>query len=175
MEHTYQQSPTPEQHGNSRSKTVLHVVIGIVVLLLLGFIARGMYFKGMMKTQGVDVDRNTDNSFTYDTNGSLPENWPDDAPNYPNGSIQYSGTSNPQTGEAGAAVMFLTNDSSETVVDYYKRELPANGWTITQTAVSGTVTVIAATKDNRSLGIYIAATETGQTSVTVGVGLPKSE
>src|SRR3989338_5990767 len=136
----------------------------------------------MRSATGVDVDKNTDGSTSYTytneqgtaTVGSnkLPENWPSDAPKYSNATIQYSGSTNPQTGQAGAAVVFMTSDSVQKVVDFYKKELASNGWTIEQTATVGPSTVLAGKKGDRTIGVYIVDGGNGQTSVTVGIGLP---
>lgn len=129
---------------------------------------------------GVDMDRNLDGSTTYSNEeGSvtvggnrLPDNWPSDAPTYANAAIQYSGSTNPQTGAPGSAVVFNTQDSLTAITDFYKRELAAKGWTISQTANVGGATVIAATKDSRTFGVYIVDAGENRT-VTVGIELPQ--
>ncbi|MEK7152088.1 MAG: hypothetical protein AAB523_03275 [Patescibacteria group bacterium] len=174
------------EQENNKSKKVLYAVIGVVVILLVGwFFTRGSGGLGtsIPSIPGVDIDRNIDGSATYSNEdgtvtigaNSLPDNWPNDAPKYPNASIQYSGSSNPQTGEAGAMVMFTTPDKQQTVVDFYKRELASEGWKIEQTLVMGTVTMLVAQKDERTFGVQIATDEgSGQVSVTVSVAIPGS-
>ncbi len=164
------------------SKKGLYIVIVILVILAALYFLRGSF--GMMGAPyGTDINRNLDGSATYSndegtvTVGSnrLPENWPSDAPTYSNATIQYSGSSNPQTGAKGSAVVFTTFDSVQNVVDFYRRELVSNGWTVEQTATIGASTVLAARKDTRTLGVYIAEAGNGQVSVTVGIEMPNSQ
>lgn len=175
----------PENQEEAKSKKGLYIVIGIVVILLIIVVSRRSPY-GMMggvNVNGVNIDRNLDGSATYSNkegtvtvgNNTLPDNWPSDAPKYGNAKIQYSGSSNPQTGEKGAAVMFLTSDSAQSVVDFYKRELASNGWTVEQSANMGASTVLAAKKDTRTFGVYITDTGNGQVSVTIGIGIPASK
>lgn len=172
----------PNMQPTAPSSRKLYIGIAIVLVIVIGgwlFMRGGA---GMMGAAipGVGVDRNLDGSTTYSNNegtvtvggNKLPDTWPSDAPAYPNASIQYSGSSNPQTGAVGAAVVFATNDSVSAITEFYKRELAAQGWTIEQTANMGTATVIAASKDTRRIGVYIA--DAGDTrSVTVGIELPQ--
>ena len=168
--------PVKNNQDNKSSKKGVYIIIGIVVIIIIGWVAKS----SMRAVTGVDVDRNFDGSATYSndegsvTVGSnkLPDNWPSDAPKYANATIQYSGSSNPQTGAEGASVMFLTSDSVQKVVDFYKRELVSNGWTIEQTATVGPSTVLFAKKDDRTFGVYITDTGSGQVSVTIGIEIP---
>ena len=168
--------------GEAKSKKGLYIVGGVVVVLLIVWFAKASFMNAIPGT-GVNVDRNLDGSATYKTDegevtvgtNKLPDNWPSDAPKYPNATIQYSGSSNPQTGEEGAAVMFTTSDKVQAVVDFYKRDLTSNGWVIEQTANVGGSTVLSAKKDTRTFGVYIVDAGDGQVSVTVGIGMPKSQ
>lgn len=148
------------------------IIGGAVVLLLL------VWFLFGRNPAGVSTDRNIDGSTTYSNEegsvtvggASMPENWPADAPsNYSGASIQYSGTSNPQTGKTGSAVVYTVNASAPQVTEYYKAELAKSGWKIEGTAVIGPSTAITATKDARTLGVYIGEAGNGTVSVTVGI------
>src|SRR3989344_2958778 len=142
------------------SKKLLYIVIGVVVVLIIGWVAKS----SMRSLTGVDVDTRMDGSTTYSNDegtvtvggNKLPDNWPSDAPKYQNADIQYSGSSNPQE-----------------VVDFYKKELTSNGWTIEQTATIGASTILSAKKNERTFGVYIADSGDGKVSVTVGIGIPK--
>ena len=180
MEENIQPAATPG------SKKSLWYIIGIIiVVLIVGKIAWGMFGKSAMErayesATGVDVDYNGNGSATYSTSegtatigaNSLPESWPKDAPKYPGATIQFSASSNPETGKPGAAVVFQTSDSAEKVTDFYKRELASNGWTIEGTATFGVATTIAANKGDRQIGIQIADAGNGTTQVTVGIEMP---
>lgn len=161
------------------SNKMWYIIGGIVVLALLGwFLMRGA--SSLMGTaSGVDVDQgpngattysNEEGSVTVGSGASMPSNWPSDAPaNFAGASIVYSGTSNPQTGETGSAVSYTVNASASGVADYYKQQLTAEGWTIVSTGNMAGATVVAATKDTRTMGVYI--TDTGNGSVTVVAGI----
>src|SRR3989344_2541681 len=127
-----------QQQVGGKSKIGVYIVIGIVLLLIIGWLVKGVMFRSVT---GVDVDRNLGGATTYSNEegsvivggNKLPDNWPSDALTYKNATIQYSGSSNPQTGEAGAAVVFTTTDSVETVVRFYEKEPAGKGWTGGQT------------------------------------------
>ena len=176
-----QMESTPAS-GGGKSNTIWYVVGGVIILVLVAWFAiRGVGI-GAMKlagaANGVDVQTGVNGAMTYTGTqgsvtvggGTMPSNWPSDAPaNFAGASISYSGTSNPQTGKAGSAVVYTVSASAQTVVDYYKTELQKAGWTIAGTANAGAATVLSATKDKRGLGVYIADAGSGMVSVTVGI------
>ncbi|MEY4747651.1 MAG: hypothetical protein RLZZ416_700 [Candidatus Parcubacteria bacterium] len=173
----------PDEQGNVQSaagagKKMWYVIGGIVVIIILGWIVTKGLGGVAMPGSGIGVDRNADGSATYSNSegsvtvggASMPETWPSDAPgNYANASIQYSGSSNPQTGKPGAAVVYTVNASTQAVADYYKTELTRAGWTIEATANTGAATVLSAKKDNRTFGVYIASAGDAGVSVTAGI------
>lgn len=171
---------TQEKTG---SKKGLYIVIAIVVLLLIVwyFLRSSLWMVGGVP--GVTVDRKLDGSTTYSNDentvtigsNTLPDNWPSDAPTYPNATVQYSGSSQPQTGEEGLAVAFVTTDSAQSVYDFYKKELADKGWTVEQTSEMGPSKMLSATKDTRTFGVYIVDSGQGQVTVTVGMSIPGSE
>ena len=172
----------PEGNTNAvstpRSKNKMWYVIGgIIVIVLIGwFLTRSGGLLGA--GAGVDVDQNIDGSKTYTNDegtvtvggGSLPENWPSDAPGvYSGASIQYSGSSNPQTGKAGAAVVYTAKASVKSVIDYYRTELSKAGWNVEATATMGGATVFSAKKDTRTIGVYVVDSGDGSVNVTAGI------
>lgn len=162
-------------------KSLLFIIIGLVLIGGIGYFAMNAVKNPSIQYNGVSVNPNSDGSITYSNDegtatigaSSLPDNWPSDAPSYPNSKIVYSGSSNPQTGAEGAAVSFTTSDSINDVVEFYKRELASNGWSIESTANVGTNTVLTAKKDTRTFGAYIGDMNNGQVTVTVGIELPQ--
>lgn len=155
-----------------------YVIGGIVVVIILGWVAVRMMGVGAMYGAGVDTDRNIDGSTTY-TNGegsvtvgsqSMPENWPSDAPNnYAGATITFSGSSNPQTGQPGSAVSYMVRASAQAVIDHYKSELAANGWAIQGSANAAGAMVITATKGTRVFGAWVADNGGGSATVTAGI------
>ncbi|HEY4522581.1 MAG TPA: hypothetical protein VJH91_03040 [Candidatus Paceibacterota bacterium] len=172
------ETQTPSTSGSNK---MWYIIGAIVVVLLLGWlVTRDM--GGIAGTMaGVDTDRNMDGSTTYTDDqgnsatvggGSMPENWPTDAPaNFAGASIQYSGTSNPQTGEAGSAIVYTVSASSQAVADHYRAQLQSNGWKLENTANVGGATVLSASKGDRNMGIYITDAGEGKVSVTAGIEL----
>lgn len=161
------------------SKKGLYIIIAIVVILGI------WYFMGRSTSNNVEnaLEGAVGGSTTFSNEegivniggNKLPDNWPSDAPVYKNTTIQYSGSSNPQTGEKGSMVVFMTKDKAENVVDFYKTELIKNGWTVEQTATIGAMTVLGAKKDTRSLGAQISDAGDGQVSVSIGISIPETQ
>ncbi len=165
------QAPAPS------SNKKWYVIGGIVIVLILvgSYLRHGRYYgpDGMMKN-------NYDGSTTYSNEqgsvtvgkASMPENWPSDAPaNFAGGTIQYSGTSNPQTGKAGSVVVYSAHATAQEVGDYYKKELASKGWTLNGSATTPGGYVLGAKKDTRTFGLTVVPAEGGLVSVTVGVEL----
>ena len=169
---------TPPASGGNNM--MLYIIGGVVALGLVGWLGMRMLGGAAMMAAGVGADRNMDGSTTYSNaegsvtvgGASMPDNWPSDAPqNFSGAQIQYSGSSNPQTGEAGAAVSYTAQGSASSVADYYKRELQSNGWTIEGSANMNGATVVSASKDSRTFGVYIVDSGTGSVTVTAGLGI----
>jgi hypothetical protein len=163
----------------------LYIIIGVVaVLVVFGFLARMSGYMAM-RAAGVNVQPGAGlpgqgGTATYTaTNGQgsvtvggnkMPDNWPSDAPQpFAGAAIQYAGTSNPTTGKAGAAVAYTVKAPVTDVINYYKSQLTATGWTVESTATMGATSVLSAKKDTRTMGISIV--ETGNGSVQVSAGL----
>lgn len=182
----YMDQTTP---SSSRTK-LIYGGIAVVAVLILG----GLFFGKKMNPlesaylapaylapAGVDVDQNRDGSTTYTNEEgsvtvgqgtSMPENWPKDAPvAYSGATIIYSGSTNPATGASGSAVSYTATASLKAVLDYYAAELRANGWTVDSNTEMAGMRVIAATKDTRTFGAYIAESGQGMVSVTAGIEL----
>lgn len=161
---------------NKTSYTWMYIVGGIIVLALIGW----FFTRNAAEVAGVDTDQNSNGSTTYSNEqgsvtvggNTMPSNWPSDAPdNYSGATIQYSGTSNPQTGKAGSAAVYSVKATPQAIVDHYKAELESNGWKVATTANIAGATVLSATKDTRTFGAYIVDTGDGAASVTVGIEL----
>jgi len=170
------------QAGGSSNKT-LYIVIGILVVLLIGgyLYMRGNYAENKMyDAYGIDVDNNLDGSKTIKsdygsvtTSNELPKNWPSDAPTYKNATISQS-TSSDMMGTNGSTVSFTTSDNTQTILDFYKKELTASGWLslypgkpITGTQMGAIITLMAK-KGDRTFSVMITTnTETGKQVVTV--------
>ena len=174
------ENKTPVSAKSTKSNKWLYVVGGIVVVLVLAKFATGALLMHALPG-GVNMQRGMDGSATYsNSQGSvtvgankMPDNWPSDAPTYTNAQIQSAVSSNPQTGQAGSAVVFTTSDSAQTVTDFYTKTLAADGWKVEQTVSSGASSAITATKDTRNFGVYIVDSGDGKVTVTASVSTPQ--
>ena len=166
--------------ASGSNNKILYIIGGLVALGLIGgYLSMNAGYMGM-RAAGIDVNPNMDGTATYTTpegsvtvgGNSMPENWPADGPdNFSGASIQYSGSSNPQTGEAGSAVMYSVKASPDSIAAHYKSQLESKGWTVEQTANVAGAVVIAAKKDSRTFGLYIAAGEEGMTTVQASIAM----
>lgn len=111
---------------------------------------------------------------TAQTGGSVPADWPSDAPVYPGATVAFSASTNPATGTAGFGLMLTTDASADDVAAFYKKELTVQGWTIDADMNAGVTTVISAKKDARAIGISITGSE-GMTSITIGIDLGEDQ
>jgi hypothetical protein len=181
MDETTQPVQPPIEPKKGGSKKVLWIIVGIIILIAVGGMVSGGFQKKLgtpyFMPDGVDVDKNADGSTTYTNEsatvtvngGGMPANWPSDAPEaYDGATIIYSGENNPATGKAGSAVVYTTNASLSSVVEYYTARLRSEGWTIESNAVAAGMTVITAKKDTRLFVAY-AGSSNGTTQVTSGV------
>ena|SRR3989344_5697839 len=174
----------PQATGGSGQpgKNMWYIVGAIIVVGLLWWVFSGMFAQNAAErafeaATGGDVQYGPNGTATYSNEegsvtvggGSYPSNWPSDAPQYPGGSIQYSGSSNPQTGEPGSAVVLQVNGTAQSIATYYNERLVSGGWTIDGTATVGTATTISATKGDRTFGLYIVDLGNGTASVTVAI------
>lgn len=101
--------------------------------------------------------------------GGYPSSWPSDVPKYPNGTIVGKGGNNPNSQPTEAVVVFTTDDSVKSVVNFYLNGLRSNGWTITEDgAGTANMTTFRASKGKRSMSGY-AVYENKKTEVTLGV------
>lgn len=171
----------PQTTGGA-SKKMWYIVGGVLAVLIVGglvfgALARTTAKRALERATGGKINYGADNTTTYTTDegsvtiggNSLPSNWPSDAPQYPGAKIQYSGSANPQTGEAGASMVFEVSATSKAVQEYYNRELTAKGWKIESTATMGSATTLGATKEGKTFAVYIVDAGNGKVNVTVGI------
>lgn len=156
----------PQTAGGSKKK-LWYIVGGVLVLIILGRLLSGSIANNGATTALEQTTYKTDNGTVTVGGNSLPSNWPSDVPQYPGAKIQYSGSSNPQTGEAGVSVVFEVNAAAQTVVDFYKRELASKGWKIDSTATMGSATIIGASKGGKIFSVSVVDSGNGTVSVTV--------
>lgn len=166
------------------TKKIVYITVIVLVIIILVLVLRGsLGFSHRENFGGYngEVSRKLDGSTTYKSDygtvttgtNKLPNNWPSDAPKYGNATISQSASTDAM-GTVGSQVSFTTSDSTQTILDFYKKELTASGWAslspgkpITGTQM-GAITTLMAKKDNRNFTIMITTNkETGKQVVTV--------
>lgn len=170
----------PINQAGKKSNKVLYVVIGIIIILLLGYlVGRSLKVKKNMNIGGynAEVSKNFDGSTTVKsdygtvTTGSnkLPDNWPSDAPVYENANITNTMDSDPTyTSTSGSTVQFTTTDSISSVVSFYKKGLSEKGWTMMgEPSSMGATTMISARKDSRIFSAVVMNGSVIRVTVTV--------
>lgn len=174
----------------SRNKNKLFIVVIVVVLFLAiaGFAIKSVMQKaskvvgekvveGMIEnaTGGkADLDLNKDGvsvkteDGSYSTSTTLPTDWPKDVSVYPGATLKYSGTNNLENRGSEFGAVFTTKDSGQLVYDYYKKELPQQGWTESNSQQTEGVMVITAAKGDRTFSMATSIFE-GSTLITLSV------
>jgi hypothetical protein len=82
--------------------------------------------------------------------GSLPKNFPKDAPIYPGAAVTISSNA-----KDGMMVMLKTSDSLEKVKEFYEKALKEQGWDNENSVNMGQNMMLANKKDNRQLTVQI--------------------
>ncbi len=101
-----------------------------------------------------------------DPNGAeLPEHWPDDIPVFPKAKItvgvEGAGTQN------FIMVTLETNKAVSEAKDFYKSELPKQGWKINNEVEAGETFVLAASKDARGVSVTVSRDPEDDSSKTI--------
>ncbi|MDQ6705561.1 MAG: hypothetical protein M3Z85_06315 [Acidobacteriota bacterium] len=91
----------------------------------------------------VSIDMNT---------GSMPSDYPKDVPVYSGAKVVIAQAISEKN---GSHLMLETADSAAKIIEYYKKELDANGWKTEASMDMGAMSIITATKDKRQLVIQV--------------------
>ncbi|MDQ2900314.1 MAG: hypothetical protein M3Y07_11005 [Acidobacteriota bacterium] len=114
--------------------------------------ASSMKFTGRDGKQ-VSIDMNT---------GSMPPDYPKDVPVYKDAKVVISQTMSEKNGRH---IMLETADPAAKIVDYYKKELDANGWKTEASMDLGAMSMITADKDKRRLVIQVVGDNDNKRSI----------
>jgi|SRR3989344_2988291 len=159
---------------------VLLIIGGFVVTRVIGAIGRKVIETAIEKGTEGDADVNFSNgevtiqsdkgSVTYGST-KLPDDWPADVPVYPSAMIGFSGSSlGTEDTKMTAMIQSVTEDSVESVMNFYKKEIVSKGWKITGTQATAGTSVIVAEKDTRALAIQVVTDGSSGSSITISVG-----
>ncbi len=172
METENKSVPEYKPQGSRTSKTVWYVIGGIVIVLVLWWLAMAIFYTGPEVATQPTTNSNNQSSATVETN-NMPDNWPSDAPTYANVQVRSEVTS-PKTGHPQLVIEFTTSDSVQTVADFYKTQLTADGWNVEKVLpIAGGKTALAATKGTRYFAVYIDDLGGGKVTVTASVSISK--
>ena len=192
---TPESAPQAQGGGEQKKDYTKWIIVGVIVLVVL-YVLQSMLSPTRMMERGierameeagggdVDIDINPmgggdarvnfkgENGETYEMNAggsvSLPDNWPSSVPLMDGANITYAGTMMAAQG-GGTSVAYTTNDSVNAVADYYKNELPQNGWTIAMTSATTDGAIVSATRgEGEGVMVYIGSSPEG-TTVTMSV------
>lgn len=171
----------------NRPWIMIAVVVGIVLLVGYGVNAmmkmvtqrvsetmvenameRATGDKADVKVRDGNMQVKTDDG-TFTTGQTMPKDWPADAPIYPKSEVQYSASMNKDDGNMSHALVLMSTDAADVVASYYADELKKQGWTISANSQIADSTMIAATKDTRTMSAMIAGSDE-RTTITLGVG-----
>lgn len=154
-----------------KNRRVLIIVLLVLVVVTLGTLG------GILVKRAVERGKNqlgdkkitykgNEGEFSFEEGGNLPEGFPSDFPLYPGTTLSSSWTAKGQSSN-GISLIWETDDSSEKVLEFYKRELEAKGWKITS-AFSATYSF---EKGNTSGFVGIAKGSSGRTEISLTLSL----
>jgi len=89
----------------------------------------------------------------------VPADFPKDFPVYHNATVKSYGPILRSTPELGSVLVLQTSDPKTTVLEFYKKELPANGWTV-QT-FNGAPDTLAGSKGDRRISVNVSESGSG--------------
>lgn len=190
MSEEQQQGMEPMREEKSSNKKTIIIVIAVIVVLVIILAFRSFSTKtmtenmienatggnaelnangdeGTMKIKGADGNEITVSS---GENLSIPDTWPADLPIMDGATITYTGSMSGQTGGSGTVLTLSTPKSVKEVADYYTSALKDNGWSSDVAMQMGEGTMLAGSKDDRSVSVVIDTGDDGQTNVSITVG-----
>lgn len=164
------------------------IVAAVVLVVFAGlrsvFSPERMIERAIERETGgsVDIDLDGDGTVTYEgedgeaftvTSGEsaeLPAGWPSEVSIMDDATITYAGSM--MGGDTnGLTAVFTVDASKAEVMDYYKTVLTESGWTVAGVMDFGDSGMVSATRgEDESAGVTVA-TEGGETTVTISLGL----
>lgn len=154
------------------------MIIGIVtVILFSGFF---VFVKTRGNERTGDKLAMQDDSVAYETEDGkmtagkdIPSDWPSDAPLYPRATVEFSEIANILIGDGGTAVVLLSPADLQEVKNYYKTELPDQGWTVKNTMEAQGSVIYLAEKEGRTMSVTVTGTD-GAVQISLGLQMKQS-
>ena len=119
---------------------------------------------GSMQITGNDGEKM---NITAGNGTSLPDDWPDTIPVFPDAKIEYAASIAGEDGALNHTVTYSTSRSATDVTEFYKEQLPANGWAIEATMATGEGSMITATNDTEEGVVMYVGESDGVTTVNI--------
>lgn len=156
---------------SKNTKIILGVVGVVVVLLAIRWSVQSRMPAGV-KT-GLMGDKtytmkSADGGTTVTSGGSVPSDFPSDVPVYGNSTV-ISSASAVNAGGMGHVLNLETSSSVDSVIDFYKKELAAKGWTVMSNYASGETKMLVV-KKGEVVAMVSAINVDGKTQVVLSVG-----
>jgi hypothetical protein len=164
---------------NTSKKT--RAILVVLVVIIIGFVIFKLNNNTVAGDLNVSVDKKFDGSTTVKSDygtatyggNKLPDNWPSDAPIYPNSTVTFSGATNVQAGTVARQLMLATSDSNQQIIDFYKSKLTSLGWVSMlpgkeiSAIAAGPATSISGKKGSVFISITISSAGDGKSNVTM--------
>jgi len=178
-----------EKKGN-KGLVILLIVLG--VLVALGVIGR--MFMGRMKDKFTSLwvsrllsktgkgnvnftddgkkitYKGEEGNFSYEQTDKLPSGFPSDFPIYQSTKIDSSWSAESE-GTKGVSVVWESNDAVDKIAQFYAKELPLKGWTVTSTFTQDESSTFSFKKGETEGILGIAKKDTGKSSISVTLGV----
>ncbi len=163
---------------------VIIVALCAVVLALGATGCQRAIERTMEETTGIRVDENEERititgddgeEFTMEgSDASLPDDWPSDVPLYPDAELE-SSTALRMSDTVQLTASWSTSDDVNDVYDWYRSELPAEGWEIAgdfSMEQNGQRTAnITTSKGDSEANVFIGDQSDGATGITINLRL----
>ena len=96
----------------------------------------------------------------------IPEDFPKDFPVYQDATVKSYGPMVPANPALGKILVLQTADSKGAVLEFYRKELPPQGWTV-EKPVADCPDSLTAHKDNRRISVSVLDSQSGGKPVTL--------
>lgn len=151
------------------SKNVIVAGVAIIITAILFFVGLIFLNPDQRNIQTFSNVSDEEISKSNETQGELPQFFPDDFPVYENASLQNNWTTQSEK-VTGVSVAWETSDLPTQVFNFYFTELQSRGYTVEVLSQTSNSYTLSLEKDNVSgfVGITLAESKT-VISVTVGI------
>lgn len=190
MEEKKEVKKEKKETKSNKGLIVLLVVLGILVAL--GFTAK--MFIGRIKDKFTSVwisrllsktgkgsvnfaddgkkitYKGEEGNFSYEQSDKLPASFPSDFPVYSGAKIDSSWSAESE-GTKGVSVVWDSGDKVAAIAEFYQKELPLKGWTITSTFTQDDSATFSFKKGETEGILGIAKKDTGKLSISVTIGV----